>query len=227
MILILAAMPEELAALVTRLGLTDGGMFAGFPAYRGKFAGERVLAGIAGIGKANSAATLSYYLAKHPEITLVVNVGVAGGLGELSPQELFYGTKLYYGDVDCTYFGYSYGQIPREAAFFEIAPRYAQVLTVQGIKGIPLITNDRFLTGPWQGANMKFLTGVTAPAVAFDMESAALAQVARRFGKDFIALRAISDILGRAEQYAETVDAAAERLAAACALFLENNSLQK
>ena len=127
------------------------------------------------------------------------------------------GTKHRYGDADSTAFGYQFGQIPGMPAHFDGDPRLIEFIATE--KRDPALHCGEILS-----AN-SFITGETAgllqerfpDALATDMESAAIAQVAFNHQVGFVCVRSISDLCGddAAQEWDDSIGTVAARSAQA------------
>jgi adenosylhomocysteine nucleosidase len=166
--------------------------------YEGNFAGKELVIVKSGIGKVASGILFSALVNSYPDLDLVINIGVSGGVvGKVASGEVVVAGSVAYGDVDVRVGGdYSYGQIPDCPAFF---PSQAEIIT--GLKlSLPykegiILSGDRFYSDQEEVA-----------VLALDMESAAFGQSAWFYDIPFIAIRAISDLIGRKSQYQEYCD---------------------
>ncbi|MBB6671308.1 5'-methylthioadenosine/adenosylhomocysteine nucleosidase [Cohnella nanjingensis] len=218
---IIAPMAEEAAPFLPRLGRLRETSVAGAPFYAGELAGQDTILLQCGIGKANAAWTTAVLIERYrPE--LILHYGVAGGLDpSLSVGDAVIATELVYSDVNATAFGYAYGQVPQmparypvEPALLALAKRAAAEAPLEGrlVHGL-ITTADSFVNQPELAAAIR---GRFPYAQATDMEGAAIAQTAYRFGVPFLVVRALSDLAGveAADNYKSHVDFASERAAA-------------
>lgn len=182
-------------------------------------AGRPVLLVRTGIGLVNAASALTAAIERF-EPSAVVSAGSCGGLrADVNVGDLVVGTEFRYADADATAFGYAPGQVPGMPEAFTASP--------------DLVAAARNLAGPggrapWRGTMLSGGSFVTAEnvggvretfpgALSTDMESTALAQVCQATGRDFLALRSISDLCGPAagQQFHMELDVVARISAAA------------
>lgn len=151
-----------------------------------------------GVGPVAAATALTWALSMYSP-QLIVMTGSAGGLTDnLDVGTVVVGWSYRYWDVDATYFGYEKGQLPGEPELFRITEhspnRVMETLKEMGLEGKvvlgQIVSGSSFVT-PQIAAQ---ITRDFPSAMAVDMESAAVAQVANTFGIPFGAVRAISDI---------------------------------
>ena len=224
---VVVAMPAEEAPFLTRSDeARPVRLPGGAPAHLLRFAATQVLLVRAGIGLVNAAAAASVALARHPARALV-SAGSAGGLGVgVRVGDVVVGTDHVLSGADATAFGYERGQVPgmpvRYAADEPL--RQAAIAAAAGLawqgEGVPV----RALSGGVVSADVfvdaervDSVRTAFPDALAADMESAALAQVAHLFGVPFASVRAISDLCSPVEagEFRTHVDDAADRSAAA------------
>jgi len=143
-----------------------------------------------GVGPVAASAALGAWLARNRAPRLVVSVGSAGGLHEsIAVGDVVVGDSYRYADVDARAFGYAIGQVPGMPPAFEGAPvpRAAGEHVHTGL----LLTSASFISAEAAAAARRRFPG----ALAVDMESTALAQVAHLFGGlAFTSVRGISDL---------------------------------
>ena len=168
----------------------------------------RVLLITSGIGLVNASAALSSaleLLAQEPAApTFVASVGTAGGFpARVRVGDVAASTTLTYSVADATAFGYAPGQIPQMPEHYEADQALLQRLPESVVTG-SFISGDTFV----QGELFDNLVQRWPDAVATDMESTALAQVARVHGVPFISIRGISDLCGpaAADEHTATVE---------------------
>lgn len=186
-------------------------------------AGKTMLLVESGIGLVNAAAAATHALGA-VTTPVLISTGTAGGLTNVSVGDVAVGDRYVYGLADATAFGYAAGQIPGmpEAyvgapGLLEVARRRATNLARGGIvpaelggSRVPqvvvgtLVSSDSFIAGPLLDVVLQRMPD----AIATDMESAALAQVAYSLGVEFLSVRGISDMCshGADEQFYEHAD---------------------
>lgn len=228
---ILCATPEEMAALQQQLGAGCVMELGGFQF----FETERCVYVQTGIGKINAAAVTALLIARFG-VSHVIFAGVAGALNPaLHTGDLVFGVRVAthdYGRVtDGELIAYPSGSIPIGPGALEAVPevpheagallallaeRMAPQVAAQILLGT-VITGDTFLNCTATGQKLAQRLG----ADAVDMESAAVVQVAARFGCPAYILRSISDSAddGSAQSYAANALPMAQ-VAAACVLEL-------
>lgn len=193
---IIAAMEEELKALVQVLQAAKETVVLGRTYYTGRIGQAEVVLVQSGIGKVMSALSVAV-LADHFAVDAIINTGSAGAVADgLAVGDVVLADKLCYHDVDVTAFGYAYGQMAGQPLYFEadkdLLERLQAILTKQGIHTqVGLIaTGDSFIAGQDKVTAIK----TQFPEVlAVEMEGAAIAQAAQAIGKPFLVIRAMSD----------------------------------
>ena len=212
-----AAMPAEAAELRkladrslsrSQLGAADRELLAFSDAAGVE---HQVLLVTSGVGLVNAASALSAALIEHSP-DFVVSFGSAGGFPtRVSVGDVAASTVLTYSVADATAFGYALGQIPGMPETYSGDRAMLERLAEAVVPG-PMISGDTFVAGD-------LFAGVSSrwpDAVATDMESTALAQVAHTHGLPFVSLRGISDLCGpdAGAEHSATVEAVSAAAAA-------------
>ncbi len=176
------------------------------PAYRGRIGAHEVMLMQCGIGKVNSALN-TYCLIKafHPD--LVINSGVAGGADKsMKIGSLLVAEYAAYHDVWCgpgTEPGAADGMsvfLPAEGHIVSLARK---VLPEEGVRYGLICSGDRFIS---TAAEVKAIKKIFPSALACDMESASIAQVALGCGVPFNIFRVVSDTPGEGENISQYKD---------------------
>ena len=199
---VVVAMPEEaepfLELATSRCGRPQAVGNAALHAL--ELAGRPVLLVRTGIGLVNAASAVTAAIERF-EPSAVVSAGSCGGLrADVNVGDLVVGTEFRYTDADATAFGYAPGQVPGMPEAFTASPHL--VAAARGLAA----REGRAL---WRGTMLSGGSFVTAEnvggaretfpeALSTDMESTSLAQVCQIHGRDFLALRSISDLCGPA-----------------------------
>ncbi|CAK1240550.1 5'-methylthioadenosine/adenosylhomocysteine nucleosidase [Fructobacillus evanidus] len=188
---IITPMPEEKKALTNAIQNPVEKSFADLTVLVGKYAGQEIFLAESGIGKV-AAATATTILTQVFHVDVVINTGSAGALQpELAIGDLVIGTKLTYFDADVTVFGYDFGQLPAQPAYFE-----ADADLVKAFEALTdsqaglIVSGDSFV----QQDKKEEIKQHFPKALLAEMEGAAVAQVATRFNVPFIVLRGVSDL---------------------------------
>lgn len=211
MIGILCATAEELAALTARLALDPEGEAHGpTQVWTGRHGGQALALARSGIGKVNAAAAATLLLSLFGAKALVF-CGVAGGLDpQLPVGALLLADRLAIHDYGVMAGGRltatASGVIPLGAPALEqpepVAAEVAEVLARLARRIAPraqhpvrlggVITADYFLNC----AQTRGELFARFAAQAIDMESGAVAQVARAWGVPLYVIRTLSDLAG-------------------------------
>lgn len=170
----------------------------GITEYSHGFIGNNeVFIGLSGIGKVNAAMNITSLLVNE-KIDLIFITGSAGALQtNIHQYDLVCPDAFRYFDAHNTMAGdYVEGQIPQEPAEYDLNSmlrdyfiEYLQAKKIRYFSGLA-VTGDSFIaTFETKNAILKNFSD----ALCVEMEGAAFAQVASKFGVPLVALRAISD----------------------------------
>jgi adenosylhomocysteine nucleosidase len=141
---------------------------------------------------------------------------------EVRVGDIIVGTEYINIDADARAFGYVLGQVPRMPPSYQGSARAIAALDASGHaeRVQPATVRHGLLTSSYS-----FVTPARALAIresmpgtlATDMESVAIAQTSYVHGREFVAVRGVSDLCGPAadEDFLRHVDDAAERSAVA------------
>lgn len=211
MIAIVAAMPQELAAILAAAHaegevLTE--VVAGRQLRRAQLGGREVVLALSGVGKA-AAASAAAVLAERCDAMIMV--GTAGGLGSaVNPGDVVVATELLQHDFDARplwdrWVSPSIGiaRVPADPALAEalgaaaeqVCARHRPDLAALGL-GVPqvhrglVISGDVFVATAQASARLQ---DELPDALAVEMEGAALAQVCHTAGVPFAVARTVSD----------------------------------
>jgi adenosylhomocysteine nucleosidase len=208
---VICAIAEERAALARTFGLGDAGE-GPFALLSGRAHGIGVHLAQAGIGKANVAALTAHMLTLHPRIGLIAFCGVAGGMHDgLDPGDLVIGGwtathdygAMRQGRLDWFPAGdMPLGPSPAPAYQPALAPDLVLDRAIADFAAPPngsggarrtvvgrIISGDVFLNC----RSTRDRLHAAWDCDAIDMESAAFAETARKFGVATLILRTISD----------------------------------
>ena len=180
---IIGAMSEELEILLNDMELEDTKVKAKMTFHKGKLWGKDVVAVVCGIGKVNAAVCTQLLISEY-EVTHIVNVGVAGGIGkEIYPGDVVVATNLVQYDMDTTAFGDPMGQIPRLDTFdFKCDEDFN---TFSG----RIVSGDMFVASLEKIQWLEKEFG----ALSCEMEGASIAHVCYLNSIPFVVIRSISD----------------------------------
>lgn len=195
---LIGAIPEEITHLVAALTDAVTETHLGMTFYSGTLMGEPVVITRAGVGKVNAAlAAGAMSLLYHPD--RLINTGVAGALaGDLKQGDVVVATSLVEYDMDTTPFGEPRGllqirgqelvELPTDGETVAALTRAAGTCGETPRTGM-IATGDRFVAG----ADAKAAILSYFPALACEMEGAAIAHAAYAAGVPVAVLRVISD----------------------------------
>lgn len=175
----------------------------GFIFYEGKLFDKDIVLVRSGVGRVASAILFTTLCMLYKDIDLVINVGIAGGYSGTSVGDIVVGKISLYGDADLSAFSkYVYGQMSSCPPYFEADKDLISKILRSNLdyKMGTICTNEKFMTDYKYAKDLIDTHFRDLNVLAFDMESAAFAQSAYVLGKPFIAIRAISDVIGENKQ---------------------------
>lgn len=202
---IIAAMRKEIELLLPLIDERQELSVEGIPMVGGKVGEHKVCVAESGIGKVNSALVCDAMIrVLRPD--MIVNSGVAGG-ADLSMHicDVLIADGAAYHDVWCgpgTKFGAAHG-FPQVMRASEDGVAAAHRVLGDGVRYGLICSGDKFITTADEIAEIK---GHFPEALAVDMESASIAQVAMRHNVPFMIVRAISDTPGSGENISQYED---------------------
>ncbi len=222
---ILAAMKDEMKLILDRIENLSEEECMGVLFHIGNINDNEVILCESGIGKVNAAVATTLLISNF-EVELVINTGIAGGIGGAGFKDVVIANGLSYHDFDLRLFGYDYGVVPGMPKVLPVNPemimKVKSVLNKLNInykEGI-VLSGDQFVS------SLSKLENVTlSGALAVEMEGCAVAHVATKAGVDFVVLRYISDIVGAKSQnddYLKFEHEMATRSAKICIKLVEN-----
>jgi adenosylhomocysteine nucleosidase len=207
---VLAALHDELAALLPALEGARVERVGGRDFHRGRLAGREAVLVLSGIGKVAAAATAAL-LCERWQVRALVFTGVAGGLASsVRVGDLVVARQLLQHDLDASPLfprwevpGRGRSRFDADAALADaLHDAAAEVLSVShpalqafGVaaprvhRGL-VVSGDRFISSSDESRRLR---AELPQALAVDMESAAVAQVAADFGRPLAVLRSVSD----------------------------------
>ena len=194
---IIGAMSEELEILLTDMELEDTTVKAKMTFHRGKLWGKDVVAVVCGIGKVNAAICTQLLISEY-EVTHIINVGVAGGIGkEIYPRDVVIATNLVQYDMDTTAFGDPIGQIPRLDTFdFKCDEKLVETAKAACAEASDFKTfSGRIVSGDMFVASLDKIHWLEKEfnALACEMEGASIAHVCYLNNIPCVVIRSISD----------------------------------
>jgi adenosylhomocysteine nucleosidase len=233
---VLVAMPDEEAPFLERATAVGEPVNVGLAVHRYiELEGRTVLLVRTGIGLVNAAgAATSAILETAPAVgevgSLVISAGTAGGVGEwVRVGDVVVGTDYINIDADARAFGYVLGQVPRMPASYSASIEAVEAFAKSGHAGdvspstvhFGLIASSYSFVTPERALSIRAALPGT---LATDMESVAIAQTSYVHGREFVSVRAVSDLCGPVAHadFLTHVDDAAERSANAVAALLRH-----
>jgi len=186
-------MAEEAAPFVAALEGAEpvDAPLAGVEARRGALDDRPVVIVTTGIGLVAAAAAATW-AATALGARILVSAGSAGGLSrESRVGDVAVAESCTYGTADATEFGYERGQVPRQPVRFAASARLVDAVPAPELRG-RILSGDTFVTA----RNVADMREAFSDAVATDMESTAIAQVAHAVGAEFVSVRGVSDLCG-------------------------------
>lgn len=205
---ILSALSQEQRGLISLLQQPRKVTHASRDFWQGQLHGQPVVLGLSKIGKV-AAATTSSALVERFGVGRIVFTGVAGGLGAgVNIGDVVVATDFVQHDMDASplfarYEVPLYGQtrfgcdVALSALLFQAAS--AALVTTTTLPGAQIhrgliASGDRFVSGTDESTALRTaLAQAGHPALAIEMEGAAVAQVCHDYGIPFAAVRTISD----------------------------------
>lgn len=194
---IIGAMSEELEILLQDMELEKVEEKAKMKFHKGKLWGHDVVAVVCGIGKVN-AAVCTQILASEYNVSSVINVGVAGGIGKnIYPGDVVIAENLVQYDMDTTAFGDPMGQIPRMDTFdFKCDEKLVETAKDAFAEASDFKTfSGRIVSGDMFVASLEKIQWLEKEfgALACEMEGASIAHVCYLNNIPFVVVRSISD----------------------------------
>lgn len=190
-------MDEEVKILKNEMTVEKREEKAKMEFFSGNLWGKAVVVVTCGIGKVN-AAVCTQILADYYKVDKIINVGVAGGIGEhIFPGDIVIADNLVQHDMDTSAFGDKLGQIPRMDTFdFKCDPELVDLAKnactdIRGHKSFVgrIVSGDQFIASVekirWLNAEFE--------ALACEMEGGSIAHVCYLNSVPFVVIRSISD----------------------------------
>ena len=215
--LIVAAMDEEVKAIVERMEMVHECTHSGICLYEGQLEGTACTVMKSGVGKGSCAMSLTIAMERSGKVDTVINIGTAGGILENEEVlDLVISTAVVQHDYDTS-------PIDGDAGIGLWSTQAAQELGLRVHHGL-IASGDRFISG---SAAVEALRARYPDAVCAEMEAGSVAQVCAHYGVPFVVLRSLSDVAvkqGNAMTFEEYKEAASRRSAALCSSFIKRLS---
>jgi adenosylhomocysteine nucleosidase len=194
---IIGAMDEEVETLLKEIIVEKMTVKARMEFNCGSLWGQKVIVVRSGIGKVN-AAVCAQILVDDFHVDSIINVGIAGGIGEsINPGDVVIADNLVQHDMDTSAFGDRIGQIPRLDTFdFKCSKDLvAKAKEACGNLGDVKSFIGRIVTGDQFIADVEKIRWLNNEfdAVACEMEGGSIAQVCQLNSVPFVVIRSISD----------------------------------
>ena len=197
---IIGAMDEEVELIKNRLDKLVIEYHNGFEFYLGKYKKLDLIVVVSRIGKVAAGMLLGTLFSVYNDIDKVINVGVSGGVkGAVKPGEVVVSEKLSYADADVRAFNYEYGQMAGLPLYYDGDKELLNLINSFCYKGV-ILTGDSFQTNEKLVKLIIDSYFANQNVMCFDMESTAFAQCCYLKNIGFLAIRAISDVIGNTEQ---------------------------
>lgn len=195
-IAIIGAMEEEVELIKSNLADSHIEEYNNYKFYIGKYKNLELIVVVSKIGKVAAGMLCGTLFSNFENIDKVINVGVSGGVaGFVTEGEVVVSEKLSYADVDVTAFEYKYGQMAGLPLFYEGDKQMLDLIKSNCYRGA-ILTGDSFQTDKEATNSIINNYFSNEKVMCFDMESTAFAQCAYMRKVPFIAIRAISDVIG-------------------------------
>ncbi len=175
--------------------------------------GKRSLIGVSGVGKAFASSMIAAICLLHPEVEQIINVGVGGSLSAKKAPLLsaVIASSFVEHDYDTSAFGDPIGfvwgidavSISASKTINGSLESACKSLSIPYCLGV-MSSGDQFIVDEAKKQALAEAFG----SLSVDMESAPMAQIAYTYGKQFSALRIVSDT-GNAGEYEAYVHQAA------------------
>lgn len=199
--------------------------------YVGKINNNEIILVVSGIGKVSSGIIVATMVNTFDNIDRIINVGVSGGNARYVERgDVVIGVNYSYADVDCRALDdYPFGRIFGFPKMFDCDQLMLDLVKNKGklsnFKLGTILTGDKFFIDDNEINQINDLYFSDYQAMAFDMESTALAQAAYCYQIPFIAIRAISDVIGvenQSDVYYDYVEIACKKANDILLLLLES-----
>ncbi|MDR4505575.1 MAG: 5'-methylthioadenosine/S-adenosylhomocysteine nucleosidase [Candidatus Scalindua sp.] len=190
MIAVCCALPQELNPLISCANIRKKFHFEKSIFYQADLKGRPVIFVQTGIGRENAVKATTHLL-QTINITIVISSGVAGGIREgIHVGDLIFAENVHY----CRQGDFGGERLPVESAFTVKGELVQLALELSDRLGVKyhcgdVLTVDKVIAR----AETKRKIGRQDSFIAVDMESAAIAQIARDKDIDFVIIRSVSD----------------------------------
>ncbi len=195
---IIGAMAIEIEYFIQEIGYQEKIIKNGHTFWLSEYANKQIIMASSGVGKVASAILSTTLVNLFPNLDLIINVGVAGGVkGKTNIGDVVTFSKYAYYDADATHFPhYVHGQIPGCPAYFQANPEFLNICKEFASQVGMVLTGDLFFTDQQAIETVITKHFLLDNVISLDMESTAFAQSFYHLGFPFASLRVISDIIG-------------------------------
>lgn len=221
MILIVAAMQEEVSAIIDTMHQVQEVTYAGVYFVCGQLQGQDVVVMKSGIGKGASAMTTTIAL-EHFAIDAVLNIGTAGGLASTADVlDIVISEQIVQYDYDTSALDGEEGKglwFSADADFIALAKQVSEKMSLSSHVGL-IVSGDRFVDKTYA----KELLQCYPQAICAEMEAGSVAQVCTHYQVPYVILRSLSDVAWKEENalsFEKYKEVASERSAQFCAQFM-------
>lgn len=223
MIVIIAAMPVEMDALVALGTEVNQSRVEDVQVATFKLGNHHVACALSGVGKINASYTTTL-LVRHFNPKLVINIGSAGGLStnqkvgdiviadQVRIHDLFIGESTYQDPR------FIYDAIPHYVDLSETVAKELGHTTHRGV----IVSGDQFVVNG--SAALRNIEAHYPEAICAEMEAAAVGGVCTRLKTPFIVIRALSDVPkneGNEIEFETFVSLASKNSALICEAFVQ------
>lgn len=220
---IIAAMPEEMEAIKSKMINTKELDIFNLKFFEGKIKNQKIILVKCGVGKVNAARTTQIMIDKF-DIDYIINIGSAGSINDdVEYGDIVIGKYVLQHDFDITAFGHEKGYISNIGVKLEsntkLIKRCEYVIKNMKENNYKCVIGT-IATGDIFSRKMKDKIRTKFDADCVEMEGAAIAQTAYLSDTPFIIIRSISDSPNEENQidFNKYLKMAADR----CAIFIEN-----
>ena len=222
---IIAAMPEEMEAIKTKMNNLKEIDIFNLKFFEGKIGKQKIILVKCGVGKVNAARTTQVMIDKF-DLEYIINIGSAGSINnDVRYGDIVIGKYVLQHDFDITAFGHEKGYISNIGVKLESNTKLIKrcEYVIKNMKNNDykcfvgtIATGDIFCTSK----KMKDKIRTKFDADCVEMEGAAIAQVAYLSDTPFIIIRSISDTPNGENQidFNKYLKMAADR----CSIFIED-----
>lgn len=220
MIGLIAAMEEELNAVVAKMSNVVRKDITGFTLFQGSLNNKEVVICQSGVGKVQ-AAMATTLLIDHFPLKAMINVGIAGSLKKgLTLRNVVVANKIAQWDFDLTAFnivkGYDNERYTTNVDPVLLSRVEALMKDDKNLYIGPMVTGDQFV---YLDSQINEIKQAYPEALCVDMEGGAIAQVCNYFKLPFMIIRSISDLTTEKDNehiYEDLIKSASETASKYC-----------